>query len=271
MKIGGALWVAVASLMLSAGGARAGTDVGNGKVYVGPNGVTVTVVPSRTSGAPGDHKVLVAVAGTGSPFDGKVLPHDVTDDGERTNYETTYHGRRWITLAVREQAMSLNVPGRRDSTGVRFDEKKTAALKPDPLYAAYAQQQANGSLKALMAFDRRAEIAQRDKEMQESAGGMAKVCGSQPAVRVDWASFSDDDIKEISIASYCGEPLETMRRMCDGSNEAQKTFADKVKTFSCTMGKSMQLELAGTTLSWTTARSATNIGAFTRAYLEKKL
>ena len=255
-------------LMLSASAARAGTDVGNGKVYVGPNGVTVTVVPSRTAG---DHKVLVSVAGTGSPFDGKVLPHDVSDDGERTDYQTTYHGRRWITLAVRQQAMSLNVPGHRDSIGVRFDEKRTAALKPDPLYAAYAQQQADGSLKALMAFDRKAEIAQRDREMQESAGGMAKVCGSQPAVKVDWASFSDDDIKEISISSYCGEPLETMRRMCDGSNEAKKTFAAKIKTFSCAMGKSMQFELAGTTLSWTTARSATNIGEFTRAYLEKKL
>ena len=258
-------------LLLSAGVARAGTEVGNGKVYVGPNGVTVTVVPSKASGAPGDHKVLVAVVGTGSPFDGKVLPHDVTDDGERINYETSYHGRRWITLAVRQQAMSLNVPGHRDSIGVRYDEKKTAALKPDPLHAAYAQQQADGSLKALMAFDRKGEIAQRDKEMQESAGGMAKVCGSQPAVKVDWASFSDDDIKEISISSYCGEPLETMRRMCDGSNEAKKTFADKIKTFSCAMGKSMQFDLSGTTLTWTTARSATNIGEFTRAYLEKNL
>lgn len=255
-------------LMSSAGVAWAGTDVGNGKVYVGANGVTVTLVPSK---APGDHHVLVAVAGTGSPFDGKLIPHDVTDDGDRTNYETTYHGRRWITLAVREQSMSLNVPGRRDSTAVRFDEKKTGALKPDPLYAAFARQQADGSLKALMAFDRQAEIAQRDKEMQESAGGLTKICGSQPAVKVDWASFSDDDIKELSIASYCGEPLETMRRMCDGSNEAKKTFAAKIKTFSCAMGKNVHLELAGTTLTWTTARNATNIGELTRAYLEKNL
>jgi len=265
---------AVLLLIASAGVARAGTDVGNGKVYVGANGVTVTLVPARTSeapGAPAEHEVLVTVAGTGSPFDGKLIPHEVTDDGERINYETTYHGRRWITLAVRNQVMSLNVPGRRDGIDVRFDEKKTAALNPGALYAAYARQQADGSLRALMAFDRKGEIAQRDKEMQESAGDLAKICGSRPAVAVDWASFSDDDIKEISIASYCGEPLETMRRMCDGSNEARKTFAAKVKTFSCAMGKSMRLELAGTTLSWTTARNATNIGAFARAYLEKNL
>jgi len=270
VKVGAVLPLSLL-LMVSVGVARAGTDLGNGKVYVGPNGVTVTLVPSKAREGAGDHKVLVSVAGTGSPFDGKVLPHDATDDGERINYETTYHGRRWITLAVRQQAMSLNVPGHRDSIGVRFDEKRTAALKPDPLYAAFAQQQADGSLKALMAFDRKAEIAQRDGEMQESAGGMAKACGSQPAVKVDWASFSDDDIKEISISSYCGEPLESMRRMCDGSNEAKKTFAAKIKTFSCAMGKSMQFQLAGTTLSWTTARSATNIAEFTRGYLEKNL
>jgi hypothetical protein len=267
----GALWPYLLLLLLGAGLAQAGTDVGNGKVYAGPNGMTVTVVPSRTPAAPGEHKVLVAVAGTGSPFDGKVLPHEVTDDGERTSYETSYHGRRWITLAVRNQTMSLNVPGHRDSIGVRFDEKMTATLKPEPLYAAFARQQADGALTALMAFDRKAEIAQRDREMQESAGGMAKLCGSQPAIKVDWASFSDDDIKEISISSYCGEPLETMRRMCDGSNEAKRTFAAKIKAFNCAMGKSMQFELAGTTLTWTTARSATNIGEFTRAYLEKNL
>ena len=267
MRIGSLLLL----LMVGAGDARAATDVGNGKVYVGANGVTVTTVPARASGAPADHKILVAVAGTGSPFDGKLIPHEVTDDGDRIDYQTTYHGRRWITLAVRSQVMSLNVPGRRDSTGLRFDEKKTAALKTDPLYAAYAQQQADGSLKALMAFDRKGETAQRDKELLESAGEVAKLCGSQPAVKVDWASFSDEDIKDLSIASYCGEPLETMRRMCDGSNEAKKTFAARIKTFSCAMGTSMQLELAGTTLTWTTARNATNIGAFARAYLEKNL
>lgn len=243
-------------------------NVGNGKVYAGPEGMTVTVLPSKT---PGDRKLLVAVAGTGSPFDGKLLPHDLTGDGERKNYETTYHGRRWVTLTVRDGVTSLNVPGHRDGWNVWYDEQRTAALKPDPLYAAYSRQQADGSLKALMAFDRRGEIAQRDKEMQAGADEVAKLCGARPAVKVDWASFSDDDIKELSIASYCGEPLETMRRMCEESNEAKKTFAARVKTFSCAMGKTMQLELGGTTLTWTTARSATNIGAFARAYLESHL
>jgi hypothetical protein len=248
--------------------AWAGTDVGNGQVYAGPNGVSVTIVPAK---APGEHGVLVAVAGTGSPFDGQLIPHEIVDDGDRRSYETTFHGRRWITLALRNQVMSLNVPGHRDGMNVRFDDKKTAALVPAPLYAAYAKQQADGSLRALMAFDRPAEIAQRDKEMQASADEVAKTCGAKPAVKVEWASFSDDDIKEISIVSYCAEPLETMRRMCDGSNEAKRAFAARVKTFRCAMGKAMQLDLAGTALTWTTARNATNIGELARAYFEKKL
>lgn len=263
MRIG-----ALILLLSIAPAAWAGSDVGNGKVYAGPNGVSVTIVPAK---APGEHGVLVAVAGTGSPFDGKLIPHQIVDDGERTNYETTFHGRRWITLALRNQALSLNVPGHRDGMNVRFDDKRTAALAPAPLYAAYSKQQADGSLRALMAFDRPAEIVERDKEMQASADEVAKLCGAKPAVKVEWASFSDDDIKEISIASYCAEPLETMRRLCDGSNEAKKTFAAKIKTFRCALGKGMQLDLAGTVLTWTTARNATNIGEFARAYFGKSL
>ena len=188
MRIG-----ALVLLMLSAAVARAGTDVGTGKVYAGPEGMTVTVVPT---GTPGDHKVLVAVAGSGSPFDGKVIPHDEIGYGDGLRYETTYHGRRWVTAAVRNGVPSLNVPGHRDGIKIWFDEKKTAALKLDPLYAGYAQQQADGSLRALMAFDRKGEIAQHDKEMQADADAVAKICGAKPAVKIDWASFSDDDLKD---------------------------------------------------------------------------
>ncbi len=84
-------------------------------------------------------------------------------------------------------------------------------------------------------------------------------------------SFSDDDIKELSIASYCGEPIDTMARLCEDSPEAKRTITAAVKRFACTMGPAMKLDLAGTTLNWTTSRSARNMGDFARKYLEKKL
>jgi hypothetical protein len=83
--------------------------------------------------------------------------------------------------------------------------------------------------------------------------------------------MSDADIQDLSLSSYCGEPLDTMARMCKDSDEAKKAIGGTVKTFVCVMGKTMQFDLAGTTLTWTTARSATNMGDFTRKYLEKKL
>jgi hypothetical protein len=255
-------------LILVAGVARAENPVGAGKVFAGPEGLTVTILPMRP---PADGKVLVQFAGTGTVLDGKVIPHTVdASDARRTNYGTTYHGRDWITIAVRDGVYSLALPGRRDNPEVFFDDSRTAALKPDPLYAAYAKQQADGTLKALAAFDRKAETARHDKALQEIVDGFAKACGAKPAVKIDWASMTDADLRELSIASYCGEPLDRMRQMCEDSREARQAIADSVKTFACTMGKSMQLDLAGSTLTWTTSRSATNMGDFTRASLEKK-
>ena len=255
-------------LILVAGVARAENPVGAGKVFAGPEGLTVTIVPTKP---PADGKVLVQFAGTGTVLDGKVIPHTVdASDAGRTNYGTTYHGRDWITIAVRDGVYSLALPGRRDTPKVRFDDKRTAALKPDELYAVYGRQQADGTLKALAAFDRKAETAQHEKALLETVEAFAKGCGARPAVKIDWASMSDADLRELSIASYCGEPLDRMRQMCEDSTEARQAIVAGVKTFACTMGKSMQLDLAGSTLTWTTSRSATNMGDFTRANLEKK-
>jgi hypothetical protein len=262
--------ITILGVLAAAGIVRAQSAIGVGQVYVGANGVAVTVVPSST----GDRKILVAVAGTGSVFDGKVIPHDQTGDERRTTYETTFHGRRWITLSLRDGIWSLYVPGHRDPIALRFDDKRTGALKADPIYAAYRRAQSDGSLTALMVFDRKGEMADREREMQAAADEVGKSCGAKPLVKVDWTSISDEDIKELSILSYCGEPLETMRRMCTGSEEAKKTFAAKLKTFVCTMGAAgapPRFDLTGTTLTWTTTRKASNIGQLTRAYLEQNL
>ena len=64
-------------------------------------------------------------------------------------------------------------------------------------------------------------------------------------MKINWASISDDDIKELSLASYCGEPLDAMGRLCEDSAEAKKTIGAAIKSFSCTMGPAMQLDLAG--------------------------
>jgi hypothetical protein len=250
--------------------ARAEATVAPAKVFSGPEGLTVAVVPMPP---PAVNQVVVAVAGSGTVFDGKAILHRVdVVDGAKTNFETTYHGRTWNTIVVRDGGYWLYLPGGRDDLRVRFDEKRTASLKPEAILAAHQKQKGDGSLQALAAFDRKAEVARQGKGMQEMIDGFLKACaGAKTAVKVDWSSMSDADIQEISVASYCGEPLETTRGMCEESQEARTIIADKVKTFTCVMGTSMQMELQGSALKWTTSRSGTNMGDFTRKYLEKAL
>jgi hypothetical protein len=267
-------WLLLAMpLLLAPAAARADAPVEPGRVYVGGDGVTIAVVPLKPRT---DNKALVRVTGSGTAFDDKVIPHERGDgDGGKVAYSTTYHGRSWFTITVpsspEAKPIPIYLPGRRDVT-VKYDERRSAELKTDDMFRAYQKQQSDGTLKALAAFNRPEETARHEKQLGADAGdAFAKRCGYKLPVKINWASFSDDDIKELSIASYCGEPIETMARLCEDSAEAKRTIERSIKTFGCTMGPAMQLDIAGTTLNWTTSRSARNMGDFARKFLEKKL
>ena len=265
-------WLLLAATLLPAAARADVAPVEPGKVFVSSDGVTIAVVPLKPRT---DNKVLVRVTGSGSVYDGKAIPHDRDDsDGRKVAYSTTYHGRTWVTITVPSAAearpIPIYLPGRRDVT-VKYDERKSAELKGDDVYRAYQKQQADGTLKALAAFNRAEETAQHEKALVETTDSFAKRCGYKLPVKINWASISDDDIKELSLASYCGEPIDAMARLCEDSPEAKRTITGAIKSFACTMGPAMQLDLAGTTLNWTTSRSARNMGDFARKYLEKKL
>jgi hypothetical protein len=245
-------------LLMSMLGADLTGTVGKGKVYVGPNGLEVTVLPLNKD-------FMIAVGGSGSVFDDRIISHELKIDGDRTSYQMLFHGRPWNTLTVRGDVVSLYVPGHRDGITLHYDVAKTAAFKPEPLLALLKVQQRDGANQ--FPYQRKTEIAEQEKQLQTSVDQVRKACGFAPTLQIDWPSISDQDFQQISVSSYCGEPLESMRQMCDDSSEAKRTLANKVKTFACTMGKSAQFGSSGTTLTWTTARNATNVGELTRAYL----
>src|SRR4029078_6506595 len=265
------LLLALALLMPSAARA-ADAPFEPGRVYVGGDGVTIAIVPLKPKT---DNKALGRVYGSGTVHDEKAILHHGEDGGGKVAYGTTYRGRDWITITVptspEARAIPIYLPGRRDVT-VKYDEARTAELKTDDVFRAYQKQQADGSLKALAAFNRPEETAQHEKQLASDAGeSFAKRCGYKLPVKINWTTFSDDDIKELSIASYCGEPVDAMARLCEDSAEAKRTITAAIKSFGCAMGPAMQLDIAGTTLNWTTSRSARNMGDFARKYLEKKL
>ena len=271
-NVTGLMLAAAMAATVPAGRAPAAdSPVEPGRVYVGGDGVAIAVVPLKPRS---DNKALVRVTGSGTAFDDKVILHERGDDGGKIAYSTTYHGRSWYTITVpssgEARPIPIYLPGRRDVT-VKYDERKSAELKVDDVYRAYQKQQADGTLKALAAFNRKDETARHEKQLGETVDTFAKRCGYRLPVKLEWASFSDEDLKELSIASYCGEPIDAMARLCEDSAEARRTITTAIKTFTCKIGPEMQLDLAGTSLNWTTSRSGRNMGEFARKYLEKKL
>jgi len=243
-----------------------------GRVYVGGDGVTIAIVPLKPKA---DNKVLVRVSGSGTVYDDKAILHEGSDVGGRFAYGTTYRGRGWITITIptspEAKAIPIYLPGRRDVT-VKFDEARTAALKSDDVYRAYQKQQADGTLARLAAFSRKEEAEGHEKHLAEDAGvTFTKKCGYKLAMKINWAGISDADLKELAVSNYCAEPIEAMARLCDDSPEAKRTITAAIKSFSCTIGPEMKLDLSGTALIWTTNRDGRNMSDFARKYLEKKL
>jgi hypothetical protein len=266
-----AMFIAVA--VLGSVPARAAAPVESGKVFSGTEGEQVAVIPLTPVES---KKALLYVQGSGSELDGKVLPHDVDDSsGDGVNYATELHGRGYWTLVVRSnggrRSYSLNVPGRRDSINLTFDEARTKALKGDEVYALHQKQKADGTLTRLMAFDRKAESAQAESGLAESLKAMNEACGSSATVAVDWNSIPDELLKKYSIASYCGAPFESLQRLCGESAEAKKAIQAQVKEVSCRFGDALKLEVQAGRVSWTTSKDAANQEEFATKYFTENL
>ena len=265
-------WLLLATLLLPAA-ARADAPVEPGRVYVGGDGITIAVVPLKPRT---DNKVLVRVTGSRTVFDDKVIPHKRGDgDGGKVAYSTTYRGRDWYTITVPSSAearpIPIYLPGRRDVT-VKLDDRKSAELKLDDVYRAYQKQQGDGTLQALAAFNRKVEIARAREAARGDDRYVRQALRLQAAGQRSTGHRSATTTSRSSPSPATAASRSTRWRACARTRtEAKRTITAAIKSFACTMGPAMQLDLAGTTLNWTTSRSARNMGDFARKYLEKKL
>lgn len=264
--------VIVAAVALGATPALAAAPVEAGKVYSGPEGEEVAVVPLSPRS---ENKFLIRVKGTGSEFDGKVLPYELTDESSgsttRLRYATEYQGRGYSTLHARNSSYELYVPGRKQSIRLAYDEKKTAALKPEEVYAQHQKQMADGTLKKLMAFDRKGEQAWHDKALAEVLKDMNTTCGTQVSASIDWSSVNDEQLKDLSISGYCESPLTALKSLCAVSNIAKQTVKEKVKDVSCRFGAAVEPKLEASRVIWTTHKDASNQEQFATGFFKKNL
>lgn len=261
--------VVVAWSVLSAASAQAAAPVEAGKVFTGPEGEEVALVPltPRSAG-----KFLVRVQGTGTEFDGMVLPHDSHDSGRaQVNYSTQRQGRGYATLLMRNSRYELYVPGRRDGIPVKYDEARSQKLKAEDVYAQYQKQQKDGSLAKLMAFDRKGETARHDSAYAEQLKALNTSCGASVTGAIDWSTISEELLKDYSISSFCESPLTSLVRLCDVSDEAKRTVQAKVKQIDCRFGAALEPRIEAQRVIWTTAKDAPNQDEFATRFFKKNL
>jgi hypothetical protein len=264
--------VIVAAVALGASTGLAAAPVEAGKVYSGTEGEEVAVVPLAPRAA---KKYILRVRGTGSEFDGKVFPYELNDwstsSTEQYNFKTQWHGRDYTTLYGRDQRYELYVPGRQQAIRVTFDEKRTAALKPEEVYATYQKLQSDGTLAKLMAFDRKGEQARHDKSYADTLLEMNNACGTSVSAAIDWSSVNDDLLKELSISSYCESPLTSLKSLCEVSNVAKQTVREKVKQVSCRFGPALETKVEADRVIWQTNKDASNQDTYATKFFKKNL
>ncbi len=257
---------------LGAAPARAAAPVEAGKAFSGPEGEEVALVPLTPRE---DKKFLVRVQGTGTEFDGKVLPHTAYDSSSggtvRVTYSTERQGRDYATLVVRGSSYELYVPDRRNGIPLKYDEARTQKLKAEDVYAQYQKQEKDGTLAKLMAFDRKAEQAHHDSAYAAQLQALNTSCGTAVAGSIDWSSVSEELLKGYSISSYCESPLTSLRKLCDVSNEARRTVQAKVKQIDCRFGPALEPRLEASRVVWTTAKDASNQDEFATRFFKKNL
>lgn len=261
----------VTTLLLGATSSLA-APVEDGKVFSGREGEEVAVIPLTPRSS---KKFLLRVKGTGSELDGKVLPYVLKDwssrSSEQHNYTTQWHGRDYTVLYMRNSNYELYVPGRTKEIDVSFDEKRTQALKADEVYKQHQKQQEDGTLAKLMAFDRKGEMARHDKDYAATLVELNNACGTAVAATIDWASVTDDQLKELSISSYCEPPLTSLKELCKVSNIAKQTIQARVKQVSCRFGDSPAPKLDAERVIWTTSRDASNQQDFATKFFKTNL
>jgi len=260
--------------VLSGASALAGAPVGTGKVYSGPEGESVAVIPLTTQGPKGEKQVLLSVQGTDSEFDGKPMLHVANEQSKGVDYITQYKGEDFYTLVVREsygaKKYELWVPSRPKAVIVSFDDKRTQALKAEDAYGQYEKLRKDGTLAKLAAFSRKEREAGQQQGFTELVKSMNEACGTQVTATIDWKSISDELIKKYSISSYCGNPLEALRRLC-GSPVGKRVISAKVKKFSCQFGPELKLEVNAGAVSFTTQQDAANQEEYATKFFEQNL
>ena len=254
--------------LLASTHATAASESAGIKVYTGAHGIEVAIVQLKEPG-----KFLVQVTGSGSAFDGLVLPYDLDASGR--HYSTSWRGQPYAFLSIEKArgggagSMSLYTPGDVvHGQPLTYSEARSRVVQPAELLVRHEQQTKDGSVVRFGRFDRAGEQALHDKSLAEAAKSFNQACATKIPATIVWSSISDEQIKSLSISSYCSSPLSAMERLCQTA-EVRSVIQAKVKQVTCQFGTTMKMDVDEKgSLIWTTFKDATNTDEFAQKSFE---
>lgn len=242
------------------------------KVYKGREGMVVTLVPLMPKDS---KKALIEVKGIDTELDGLILQYNFVNEGMREAYAMTYDGRSSTRLRTNQgywgKWTSVYLPDVKGEFDVAYDDKASKAFDVDKFKARYLKQEEGHVQDKLATFRKEKHLQSNNVAFGEKAKAASDACGTSIQASIDWSSISDDNLKELSISSYCGEPLESLADLCKKSPDNKKTLSQKVSKFNCRMGNKLHLGISDKTLNWITAKDVPNQGDFTKYVLMNEL
>ena len=242
------------------------------KVFSGPEGVEVVLAPS-TDGK----EALMRISGVNHPIDKVVFLGQLQRWGGSTDaFVTTIDGRD--SGLVQKLASPYGggeryvayVPGRKGALELSFSENKSKALKPADLKASYDRQQQQGVQQKLARFDREKQLAYSREQLAEIDKDASTSCGAPVNTTVDWAAIGDEQLKTLSVHSYCGAVASGLGSLCRDTSAGFKPRAAALGQITCQFGSELKARVEGGKLVFTTAESAPNQDDFIRQFLRNQ-
>lgn len=239
------------------------------QVYSGPQGSVIKVLPVTIGYK---KKALVEISGIQTEVDGIVILHDIIKRRSGMAYTTIIRGKNVWTLEGREgyygrMYFSARTPERFKRFDVVYNELVSKKENPRYMIERYKGQLAQGIQTKIAKFSRKDKQAQILTSLKETLNKYQSSCGSNIDIDINWNSITDENLKGLSISSYCGAPVEAMQTLCYTNKDFKAFAAAKVKTVHCEMKERMKIRFNGNgVVSWNVNKAGANMKDFNRYF-----
>ncbi|MDR2186591.1 MAG: toll/interleukin-1 receptor domain-containing protein [Azonexus sp.] len=232
-------------------------------VFTGNNGVNIAVAPTAD-----DKAALIRVQGINHPIDNVVFLAEKTNEGRRTSFNITLDGSPWFLVWSENASSHVQawLPGIHDSVNLSYDEKASKELDLALLAQTYGKQKKEGIQAKLARFDKDKAVARAESEIKEDDDGASRACGMTVKTTVNWSSINEDQMKRLSIGSFCATVANAARRLC-ADNEKFKDWLARNASITCQFGDKLKLDTQDGRIVFTTAESEPNQDDFAWQYL----